>query len=96
MRCLLSVFRLSFALHFCGPINTCTGLTQGAHYSRRRLADAEAPYVVTVPGVNFEGMAQSINSFQTNYMEVSRRLGVPADEVSFCITYARLPVRGAM
>ena len=83
-RCLFHVCRSRY-VHFCGPINTCTGLAQGAAYSRRRLADAEAPYVVTVPGANFEGMAQSINSFQTNFMEVSRRLGVPADEVSFCI-----------
>lgn len=60
-----------------------TGRTQVTYLSRRRLAAAEVPYVVTVPGITTQGMVQSINHFQANYMEVSSSLGVPGDEVSF-------------
>eukprot|EP00903_Cladosiphon_okamuranus_P022807 g20999.t1 len=56
---------------------------RGTRYSRRRLAGDRVLYFVTMPGINFEGMAQSINRFQTNYLEVARRLGVPEDEVIF-------------
>ncbi|CAM9417592.1 unnamed protein product [Ectocarpus sp. 8 AP-2014] len=57
--------------------------SEGAYFSQRRLTTAEVPYVVTVPGITTQGMAQSINHFRANYMEVSSSLGVPGDEVVF-------------
>ncbi|CAN0037459.1 unnamed protein product [Ectocarpus sp. 4 AP-2014] len=50
---------------------------------RRRLAPAEVPYVVTVTGITIQRIAQSINHFQANYMEVSKSLRVPEYDVDF-------------
>ncbi|CAM9961458.1 unnamed protein product, partial [Ectocarpus fasciculatus] len=56
---------------------------EGAYLSRRRLAAAEVPYVVTVSGITIQGIAQSVDHFQANYLDVSSSLGVPGDEVVF-------------
>lgn len=51
-------------------------------YLRRRLAETDVPYTVTVPGTTSAGLTQSINHFQNNFLEVPSRLGVTTDDVS--------------